>query len=498
MEMLRFVNNQKGAALITTYLVGAIALIFSLATFEGARSQAKNFERDINRVISYEAAESGIQAAMNQIGINSYTGSINSGTISSTTVSSTYGVGSGSYSVSISYGNADWVVVTSTGTSNGVTTVLEGTIFLQSTLSKYSVFITDATTGGSNLTLGASDGVNTRGVAEDPTKRAQYYYGNGYTFGGTNINIYGDFNVEGSLAGYTSGTTQIYGDAYVGSYTENSSGAVTSSGMTNTSHINIGDGFSADDKDRNKDGSITSADWPDLHDLNATGLNDANKTQTLPTIDTSWYSTNNNVTAFNTAGSRYLIFADNGTGSNTVVKNVTSTQFASYLSSGTFSGSPTATYSLPNKAVVYNNGSLYVAGNITGRVAVVSNNDIYFDGNVNYYGNAHYASSSNSAAFIASDQIFLRGDSLTLSGILYAQNNGNHSNAFEAGYNTSGAADSSKSYLRFYGNTLMDGTLNTSVYSDRAWIWDSNLSKYRPPGVPVEPELRMVREVVSN
>jgi hypothetical protein len=147
---------------------------------------------------------------------------------------------------------------------------------------------------------------------------------------------------------------------------------------------------------------------------------------------------------------------------------------------------------------VYNNGSLYVAGSITGRVAVVSNNDIYFDGSVSYYGTARYASSSHAAAFIASDQIFLRGDSLNLSGILYAKNTGAHTLGIEAGYGTNGAADSSKSYLRFYGNTLMNGSLNTSVYSDRAWIWDSNLMKYRPPGVPVEPELRVVREVVSD
>lgn len=497
MKMLQFIHNQKGVALITTYLVGAIALVFSIAAYQGALSQSRNFQRDGYRVSSYEAAESGIQAAMQQIGVNSYTGSINSSTIASTAVSSTYGASAGSYSVVISYGNADWVVVTATGTSGSTTTVLEGTIFLQSTLSKYAVFITAATTGGANLTLGASDGVNARGVAEDPTKRGQYYYSSGYTFGGTNINIYGDFNVEGALNGFSSGTTQIYGDAYVGNYTENSSG-VTSSGLTNANRINISDGFSADDEDRNGNGSITSADYPDLHDLNATGLNDANKTQTLPTVDTAWYAANNSVTAFNTSGNRYLIFADNGTSANTVVKHVTSTQFASYLSTGTFSGSPTATYSLPNKAVVYNNGSVYVAGSITGRVAVVASNDIYFDGSVSYNGNARYASSANAAAFIASDQVFLRGDTLNLSGILYAQNNGAHACAFEAGYNTSGAADASKAYLRFYGNTLMTGSLNTSVYSDRAWIWDSNLMKYRPPGVPVEPELRMVREVVSD
>lgn len=498
MITLQFLKNEKGAALISTYLIGALALTFSLAAYQSAVSQAKNFERDVSRVRSYEAAEAGIQAGMQQIGVNSYTGSINSGSIASTTLSSTYGTSSGSYSVAITYNNNDWVIITSTGTSGGMTTVLEGTVFLESTLSKYSVFITEATTGGANLTLGVSDGVNPRGVPENPIKRAKYYYADGYTFGGTNINIYGDFNVEGTLTGYSSGTTQIYGDAYVGAYTETTGGAVTSTGIANSNRVNVSDGFSTDDEDRDGNGTITSADAPDIHDLNATGLNDANKTETLPTVNTTWYAANNNVTAFNTAGNRYVIFADNGTGANTVVKVVSAKQFTSYLSGGTFTGSPSATYSLPNKAVVYNNGSLYVAGSITGRVSVVASNDIYFDGSVSYYGSQRYASSSHAAAFIAQDQIFLRGDSLNLSGILYAKNSSGASCAIEAGYNTSGASDTSKTYLRFYGNTLMDGSLNTSVYNDRAWIWDSNLMKYRPPGIPVEPELRVVREVISD
>ncbi len=504
MKWLNRFNNQKGAALISTYIIGLIALTYSVASYSSALYQAKHLERDVQKVNSYAAAEAGIQKAMQQIAAGAYTGTIDANAIASTTYQSTAGVNVGTYSVAITYNDADWVIVTATGTAGGSTTVLEGSVFLESNLSKYSVYITENTTGGANLTLGASDGVNPRGVPENYVKRAKYYYEGTYTFGGSNINIYGDFNIAGGITGHSSAMTQIYGDAYTGPYAENSSGAVTASGITNSSNVTVNDGFS-DDEDRNASGSVTSTDAPDIHDLNATGAGDANKIETLPTVDTSWYSTNNDVTAFNTAGNRFLILADNGSGTATTVKQVTATQYKAFITTGTFSGSPTSTTTLPNRAVVYNNGSLYVTGSVTGRVSFVSSNDIYMDGSgVSYYGGARYASSSHSAAFIASDQIFLRGDSMNLSGILYARNSGNHSTGVEAGYApsstdyTNSTADSSKAYLRFYGNTVMDGTTNTSVYSDRAWVWDSNLSKYRPPGIPVTPELRMVREVVSD
>ncbi len=504
MKWLNSFNNQKGIALISTYVVGLIALTYSIASYSSSLYQAKHLERDVQKISSYAAAEAGIQKALQQIASGAYTGTIDATAIASTTYQSTAGVDAGIYSVSITYNDADWVIVTATGTSGGSTTVLEGSVFLESNLSKYSVYITENTTGGSNLTLGVSDGVNARGVPENYVKRAKYYYEGNYTFGGSNINIYGDFNIAGGIAGHSSYTTQIYGDAYVGNYSETAGGAVSSNGITNSNRVNVSDGFN-DDEDRSGDGSVTSADAPDVHDLNATGAGDANKFETLPTVNTSWYSTNNDVSAFNTAGNRFLILADNGSGTATVVKQVTAAQYKAYITTGSFTGSPTSTTTLPNRAVVYNNGSLYVTGSVTGRVSFVSSNDIYMDGSgVSYYGGTRYASSSHSAAFIASDQIFLRGDSMNLSGILYARNTGNHSTGIEAGYApsssdyTNSTADSSKAYLRFYGNTIMDGTTNTSVYSDRAWVWDSNLSKYRPPGIPVTPELRMVREVVSD
>lgn len=503
-EIQRIIGNQKGVALISTYIIGIVCLTYSIAAYSGALYQAKHLERDVDKVNSFAAAESGIQKAMQQIAQGAYTGTINTAAIAQTTYQSTAGVSVGSYAVTIAYNDADWVIVTSTGTSGSSTTVLEGSVFLESSLSKYSVFLSEDTTGGDNLTFGESDGVSPMGVPENYINRAKYYMGEDFVFGGSNIKFWGDFNVEGGISGHNSYTSYVYGDVYVGDYAENASGAVTNDGISNDNHVSIGDGYD-DDKDRDLSGSITSSDKPDIHDLNSTGAGDANKVETLPSVDTSWYSSNNNVSAFNTSGNRFLILEDNGSGSATVVKNVTAAQYKSYVTNGTFTGSPTSTHTLPNKAVVYNNGSMYLTGQVTGRVSFVSNNDIYMDGNgVSYYGGTNYCSSANSAAFIANDQIILRGDSMNLSGILYARNSGNHTVAFEASYkpNSSNYAnndsDTSKSFLRFYGNTIMDGTANTSVYSDRAWLWDSNLSKYRPPGIPVTPELRVVREVVSD
>ena len=50
-------------------------------------------------------------------------------------------------------------------------------------------------------------------------------------------------------------------------------------------------------------------------------------------------------------------------------------------------------------------------------------------------------------------------------------------------------------HFRQYGNIVMNGTANTSVYQfDRAFMYDPNVKYYRPPGLPVQPVLRLVRE----
>jgi hypothetical protein len=92
------------------------------------------------------------------------------------------------------------------------------------------------------------------------------------------------------------------------------------------------------------------------------------------------------------------------------------------------------------------------------------------------------------------DILYLKPDRLNVSGIMYAENSSNSSAAFDAGYDTNGQVDTSKTELNLYGNRVIQGGTNLSYYGDRLYGYDQNLKYYRPPGIPVYPDLRTVRE----
>ena len=506
--MKLFVNlkNEKGFALITIIFASIIMIIISGSVHIRAIMEGAQIEREITRISAQYAAEAGLQRAMKQIGSNAYTGYINENDIAFT-LQNTNSIDIGTLNVDISYpSQADWVVVQSESTVNGKKTKLEGRVFLQSNLSKYMMYSPAVTHGyGPNLVIGFADtsaSASAVGVPANELDRNLMYYTGNLSFNGANINVHGDIHVQGAVDG-NNYTSAVYGDAYIGTFATNAQGAVTNDGLSENNNLTLNDGFS-DDLDRDGNGVINSADAKDIHGLVDPALyigGDSRPEETLTPINTAFYQANNNVPTYYgaTAQNRYLKFEP--------AANGTSTRIVEYTN-GNFTTATGTTYTLPNNAIVCVKGSAYIKGEIKGRVSVVATNDIMFAGNVKYAGGQNYGNENQNAAFLAQDKIFFLPSNLEVSGILYAEKSATGTNAISAAYklasngvdliDDSGAK--TNGHFAHYGNIIMeDGTISTAQYvNDRAFYYDPQMKYYRPPGLPVVPSLRMMRETTPS
>ena len=492
MRNFKMLRNQKGMALITVYLASAMIATITAAAYSKSFFEMKAVERELARVRSFSAAEAGLQTAMAQIGVNAYTGFINTASVPSTNLQSTSGTVVGSYSATMTYPNqADWITVQATATVDGDTRTLEARIFLDSNLSKYLVFADTTDFGsGTNAQYGEPDTTDVLGdgnpdypelVPASEADRASLYFTGSWTISGSNVELYGDANAQSQINGNS--TSQIHGDTYSSAF--NLSGTtVTNSGVTGG--MPVGDGFS-DDTDRNNSGTITSADYPDYHDLTSTGGSDSHKTETFPQIDSTFYKNNNSISTYGgtAAQNRVLKFVSTGGGTTTQVQEYSDSTY----------NTMTASYNLPASAIVYVNGNVTAKGEIGGRVSVVSSNSINFDGNLTYSSGQTKADATHSVAFMAKDKLYFRSNTLSVSGILKGDNSSSSSAAFDGNYNTAGNySPDTKQSLTLYGNRVMKGSTNLSVYPTRTYAYDGNLKYFRPPGIPVVPTLRTVRE----
>lgn len=507
---------------MTVYLGALILLTLSGATFLRAFVEARLMDREVTRLGSYYAAEAGLQTAMAQIddNDNAHTGYIEDDDIDSTALQSAGGASVGTFNVVIEYLNqADWVSAYSTATVNGHTVRLEARIFLQSNLSKYMMYSTAIDHGlAGNLQIGfanTEDGHSPTGVPANEIDRNLLYYTGNLNFNGSTINIYGDPHVEGVINMNSGSSRFVYGDAYITSFSLDAQGHVDNDGINGTLPVN--DGFD-DDVDRSGNGIVDSADAPDIHDLygtNEQGADDAQKKESITALNMTFYQTNNAVPEFagQTAQNRYLKFEVNGS-----TTRIVEYQNASYTT-------PTGnTYDLPTSdatgvasAIVYINGRAFIKGEIQGRVTVVSSDDILFTGNTKYANNQNYVDTTHSVAFLARDEVLFLPPNLDVSGIVYAERTDPNSQppttagvAITAGrrLDTSGSGawvtdepDSnpntkSGGIFHHYGNIIMlnKSSIATSAYGTRVFDYDPKMKYYRPPGIPVKPELRITRE----
>ncbi|MBI4398193.1 MAG: hypothetical protein HY586_03620 [Candidatus Omnitrophica bacterium] len=479
MKFLKLKNNQKGFVMVTTYLLSAAIVVLAGASYIKAIYDSRYISREYDRIQTHYAAEAGLQSALAQVGTNAYTGFINTAALNIANFRSAGGINVGSVAVTMTYPNqADWVIVNAAATVNGVTRNLEGRIFLESNFSKYMTYMEIPNLAvGNRAKFGYHDGNNPEGVSSNDKERMAMYYTGNWIAMGNDIEVFGDLHVEGAVQGL--GQTAIHGDTYAGDFTLDANGAVANDGVSGQATIQ--DGFS-DDSDRNGDGTIDAKDAPDRHDLTLGGEGDSHQTEELTKLYGYFYKKNSSLSAFQSEPSdKYLEFQENGDHTRIV-------QYNDYYKK------PINTYELPPDAVIYLAGDVHVRGQVKGRVTVYSEDDVFIAGDVTYAGNVpHSADPGHSLALLARNRIFLLPDDVTVVGILRAEN---YSGAIplDASRGSNYRPDYSKTKLRTYGNLIITGQPNTSIYGDRIFGYDPGLQSFRPPGIPVQPELRMVRE----
>ena len=512
-------KNEKGFLLMSSLFVTTMLSALSIVAYSRAMHEFRQVNREIDRAKAYYVAEAGIQNVVAQIAGNAYTGYIlidpvtgdkvldddNQGNISIDDFQTAGGTSAGGYSgtgmspagfsVDIDYIDAaDYVILQAQGVTGSEIRTLEARVFLESNFSKYLLFVDYPNFGsGNNATYGESTGdpSHPEGVAPHEGVRPNLYFTGDYQISGSNVQVYGDTALEGSVTTSTS-TSKIHGDTYTGTFQTNAQGIPTDDGIAGD--VVVRDGYK-DDIDYDGDGigpnpndPDDAGDFPDRHHLDAANY------ETLPEVNKNFYQNagHNAIPAYggSTAQNRYLEFVPApAPGNYTIIKEYSSSAYTTQ----------TATYNMPKTAIVYVNGDAYVKGAVEGRLSLVSSKDIHFMGNLTYKNGAVKSDPNHSVAFLAADQLYFKPDSITATGIFYSENenNNNASNnvAFEASKTLTGATDTTKTYLRIYGNRLVVGQSDLSIYADRQYLYDSGLRKYRPPGLPVEPTVQVVREL---
>ncbi|MCK4400934.1 hypothetical protein KAW08_01365 [bacterium] len=419
----------KGTAMIAALiflLISAIATssYLVLVTNEGRMTDQLN---DSTR--AFYLAEAGVEQAIYQLSQNQYAPDASS--IPQTQIASdpqeTYTV---NMSLNVLPG-PDTVSMMSIGNFHGRTRTINVVASLESALPRYMVLVDTANWGsGNGAQYGRDDGVSPRGTPFSPANRMRMYLTGNYA-ASVNVDIFGDLFAEGNFSSKAS--SDVHGDAYLGGIFDN--------GGTIDDGWNIGDG-----------------DLPaDLHTLQPDQIVE------YPILDMTFYAANNDLAL---AGTKYLDFTDNGT--STTVKEYSDASYTTLLSTSV----------LPQEGVLYVNGDAHVRGTIKGHVTVVASDDIFFQGDVNYANGTGYSDASDSAAYLASDDLFFLRQNLEVSGIFYTAPGGRF---------TSSSGDANKNRLRIYGNRIMASQSNMSPYSDRAYLYDANIYNFPPPGLPVRP-----------
>ncbi len=496
-------KNQKGIAMVSVVMASFVVTAIAGAAYAKSFFEMRQVDREITRLQAYAAAEAGIQRAMAQIGVQAYTGFINWQTdIDVPTFTDVYNQCVGGYSndcsfyASFDYPNeADWVTIYSTATVNGETRDLEARVFLESNFSKYLVFAQTTTfSSGNNAQYGEPDYTDTYGdgtpdypqlVPQNEDDRAALYFTGTWDLTGSDIHLYGDANAQTKIIG--DGSSQVHGDTYAGNFQLSSTGVVTNDGIDG--NLVVGDGFD-DDIDRNGDLTVNASDYPDRHDLTASGDGDSHPQETLVQINHSFYAAHNQIPSYvgSTAKNRYLKFVSIDNGNATRVEEYSNAAYSTKLTQ----------YDLPSRSIVYVKGDIYCKGEVGGRVTFVSSDDIYFDGNLTYANSQTHADPDHSTAFFAKNKLYFRELDQTVSGILYAENSTGASAAFDGSCGVSGSCpytqSGSKIRLRLFGNRIIKGGSNLSIFDDRVYAYDKNLKYFRPPGIPVVPDLKTVRE----
>jgi len=184
-----------------------------------------------------------------------------------------------------------------------------------------------------------------------------------------------------------------------------------------------------------------------------------------PSIDVSYYDTYYN---FKSTWTRTIQFLPNGT--------------------FTVSGS-TAPVTIPSGGCIIFAKSCNInisSSTVKGRVTVVASGtqgssrqgNIWVNGNLNYANGTNNASDSDSLALMSHNYInFAKAGGLTVHATLFSQ------------YRSVRSQSPASGTLNLYGTMITNQGASLSVYSPRNYIFDTEINKYSPPGLPEKPYL---------
>ena len=68
MKTLKSISNKKGFVLLVVYIVVVVVAIFAFAFFARHQAAMQGTERYQNRILAFNAAEAGIDAALRYLG----------------------------------------------------------------------------------------------------------------------------------------------------------------------------------------------------------------------------------------------------------------------------------------------------------------------------------------------------------------------------------------------------------------------------------------------
>ncbi len=431
----------KGTAMIAALiflLISAIATssYLVLVTNEGRMTDQLN-----DSVRAFYLAEAGVEQAIYQLSQNQM--APNAADIGTALAQIQIGADpQETYWVDMTYNTLsgpDSVTVISIGNFHGRTRTIKVMASLESALPRFMVLVDTANWGsGNGAKYGRDDGVSPRGTPFSPANRMRMYLKGNYA-ASVNVDIFGDLFAEGNFSSKAS--SDVHGDAYLGGIFDN--GGIIDDGW------NIGDG-----------------DLPvDLHTLQPDQIVE------YPILDMTFYAANNDLAL---VGTKYLDFTDNGT--STTVKEYSDASYTTLLSTSV----------LPQEGVLYVDGDAHVRGTIKGHVTVVASADILFQGDVDYANGTSYSDESDSAAYLAADDLFFLRQNLNVSGIFYTAPGGQF---------TSSSGDANKQTLNIYGNRIMATQSNMGPYKTRNYLYDSQIYNFPPPGLPVRPIIQSWADV---
>lgn len=465
MRSEHMLHNNKGIMFISAVFCVTVLLSVSMLFLARSFYEIKAVEREVDRFRAYASAEAALQGAMSNLAMNSYTGFIPTSSFGpkALMVEDTQ---FGTAQASVELLNDNLLQINATGQGMYSSRNLSATIGIESIFSKYFVFSeADDFSTGPNAQYGHPlkdefgatifDENGRARIAPDDYERALMYFRGNWSINGEGVRLFGNAYVENDLTVESKKSLDVYGDTYVG-------GAYVNDGT-----------LTIDD---------TYDDGADQHPMT-----EQEKEGEFPTLNADFYTLHNSIPDFaSSPDTRTFEFEPSADGTHTIVHEYNNRNYGSIINS----------YDLPPNAIIYVNGDACVRGTIAGKVTVYVSDDIHVQDSLLYNNNTHQADANHSAAFLANDIIYYNNPDMTIEGIFYSGHVSQQAHAQDASRTLDGTLDlGGKNVINVIGNRIVKGNSNMGHYAHRLYLYDPELRKNPPPGLPVSLKIISVVEM---